>query len=404
MTLEVRQGWVHSNTLFAQQVDQEWIRLVVPVREPGLVLLVLLHALDVLVKEVCRIEWSALGFRVELSGEDGSGVVNETLIGLVVQVCEVLAPLRWKSRGVNSIAVVLRGDMALASGQVKSRNVVGTVSIFELDCLGACSESEELVTHADAHDGDLGGLEQLAEVVDGRLAMGWVTRSVGDEDTVEVVRNLVDGVVEGEAGDASSTRNKAAEDVLLDTAVDQSNVQVTKTGAHVEGGLRADPSDKVDGLGVDVSLILVGVILLSNRDTSKRRALLPEVCHNLTGVDAGNSWDTLPSTPFSKTFDSSPVAVPQRVVLDNNAGSLNVGRLEVSKEAVLVSSRRRDSIVANEGLCKDENLSTVGRIGHGLWVAYERCGEDCFTRDIGFGAERFPGEDWSILDVAVSDV
>ena len=63
------------------------------------------------------------------------------------------------------------------------------------------------------------------EVVDGVLAVGWVTGAVGDEDTVEVVGDLVDGVVEGEDSDTGTTADQAAKNVLLDTAVDESNVQ-----------------------------------------------------------------------------------------------------------------------------------------------------------------------------------
>lgn len=122
--------------------------------------------------------------------------------------------------------MVLRGNVALAGREVESRDIVGTVAVLELYGLGAGGESDELVTHAYAHDGDLGSLEQLAKVIHGRCAVSGITWAVGDEDTVKVVGDLVDGVVEGEASDTGTTRDQAAKNVLLDTAIDQSNVHV----------------------------------------------------------------------------------------------------------------------------------------------------------------------------------
>ncbi len=190
--------------------------------------------------------------------------------------------------------------MALAGSEVESWDVVGTVAVLELDGLCASSKSDKLVTHTDAHDGDLRGLKQLAEVVDRGCAVSWVTGAVGDEDTVKVVGDLVDGVVEGEAGDAGAARNETAEDVLLDTAVDQSYVHVAQGRADVEGSFGRYTTHKVDGLRVDVCLVLIGIVLFTNRDASKRRTLLTEVCYNLASVNAGNGGDTLSSTPLRK--------------------------------------------------------------------------------------------------------
>jgi len=84
---------------------------------------------------------------------------------------------------------------------------VSTVTVLELDGLGTCSQSEKLVTQADTHNGLLVSLHKLTKMVDGILAVDWVARTVGDEDTVEVVRNFVDGVVGGEDGYGGTTRN-----------------------------------------------------------------------------------------------------------------------------------------------------------------------------------------------------
>jgi len=388
---------VHANTLLAKEIDKQRAGLVVALREGRLVVLVLLDALDVLIEQVRRVHGAALGLGMELGAENGAGVVDQAFVGLVVQVREVLPPLAAEGGGVDGVSVVLRRDVALARGEIERGDVVRAVAVLELDRLGAGGEGDELVAHAYAHDGDLRGLEELAEVVDRGRAVGGVTRAVGDEDTIEVVGDLVDGVVEGEAGDAGATRHQAAKDVLLDTAVDQGNVHVAERRADVERSLGGHTADEVDGLGVDVRLIFIGIVLLADGDAGQRGTLLAEVCHNLAGVDARDGRDTLTSTPLGQRLNSSPVAVLQRIVLDNNARRLDVGRLEVSEQAMLVAGGRGDAVVANQRLGEDEDLAAVGRVGHRLGVSNEGGGEDCLARDVGLSTERLAGEDRAIL-------
>jgi hypothetical protein len=97
------------------------------------------------------------------------------------------------------------------------------------------------------------------------------------------------------------------------------------------------------------------------------------------------------------------VTVLQGIILDNDTGGLDVGRLEVSEQTMLIAGSGGNTIVSNQGLGENENLSTVGWIGHGLWVSDEGRGENSFTRDVGFGAEGLAGEDRAVLEV-VSNV
>lgn len=195
--------------------------------EHSLVLLVSLNVLNVHVEEVSGVHGSTLSLRVELRGEDRPGLVDDTLVGAIVEVDEVLLEVGGKGRSVDRVPVVLGGDVALTSGQVQGGDVVGTVSVLELDGAGTGGKSEELMTHANTHDRDLGRLHQASEMVDSLLAMSRVTGAVGDEDTVEVVGDLVDGEVVGENSDTGSPADQAAKDVLLHTAVDDRHVQVT---------------------------------------------------------------------------------------------------------------------------------------------------------------------------------
>src|SRR5262245_41816396 len=71
---------------------------------------------------------------------------------------------------------------ALPRQEVQAGNVVGAVSVLELDGTGADGERQQLVAEADAHDGDRRALHQAGQVVDGLLAVGRVAGAVGDED------------------------------------------------------------------------------------------------------------------------------------------------------------------------------------------------------------------------------
>ena len=130
-----------------------------------------------------------------------------TLVAAIVQVDEILLELARQSAGINSITVVLARDVALASGEVKSRDVVGAVAIFQLDRARTDGQSQQLVAEADAHDGGRGGLHQAGKVIHSLLAVSRVTRTVGNENAVEVVSDLVDGIVVREDGDGSAAGN-----------------------------------------------------------------------------------------------------------------------------------------------------------------------------------------------------
>ena len=334
---------------------------------------------------------------MELGGEDGTGLVHHTLVGAVVEVDEVLLEVGGEGADINGITVVLRGDVALTGGQVKSRNVVGTVTILELNGLGTDSEGKKLVTKADTHDRNGGSLHELGEVVDGLLAVSGVTGAVGDEDTIEVVGNLVDGVVVREDGDGSATADQAAKDVLLDTAVDKSDVELGVGVGDNEGSLSGNTLDEVDLAGVDEALILIGIVLVTNRDPGKRGTLLTEVGDNRTSVNTGDGGNTLAGAPVAQALDGGPVAVLSSDIGDDDTGALNVGGLEVLEEVELVALVRGDTVVANQRLGEDENLTTVGGIGHRLGVANKGGGEDGFTGDVGVGTEGGTLENGAIL-------
>ena len=74
-----------------------------------------------------------------------------------------------------------------------------------------------------------------------------------------------------------------------------------------------------------------------------------------------------------------------------------MGGLEVLEKVEFVTGGRRNTVVSNQGLGEDENLASVGGVGHGLGVSNEGGGEDGFTRNVGVGAESLALENGTIL-------
>lgn len=334
---------------------------------------------------------------MELGREDGSGLVEHAFVAAVVEVDKVLLEVAGQGAGVDGVAVVLAGDVALAGGQVKRRDVVGTVAVLELDGAGADGESEKLVAEANAHNGDLGRLHETGEVVDSLLAVGRVTGAVGDEDAVVVLGYFVNGIVVRENGDRRAAAHQAAENVLLDTAIEQSNMELGARRLNHEGSLGADALNQVDLAGIDEALVLVGIVLVTNRDSGKGGTLLTEVGDDFAGVDARDGGDTFTGTPFAQALNSRPVAVLEGDIGDNHASDLNMGRFKVLEEVVVVALAGRNTVVSNERLGEDEDLPTVRWVGHGLGIADQRGSEDGFTGDVGIGTKSLALEDRAVL-------
>jgi hypothetical protein len=165
--------------------------------------------------------------------------------------------------------MVLGRDMALPSRQIQRRDIVSSVAILELDGTSTCGKSKQLVAETDTHDWNLGRFHQASQVVDCFLAMGWVTWAIGDEHSVEMVCHFMDWEIVWENSHASSSPNQGTKNVLLDTAIDDCNVHVSCGRIDVEGSLGADFFDQIDLLGINESLILIGIVLLSNCDSSQ---------------------------------------------------------------------------------------------------------------------------------------
>lgn len=239
-----------------------------------------------------------------------------------------------------------------------------SVTVLELNGAGTNGQSQKLVAKADTHDRYLGCVHELRKVVDRLVAMGRVTRSVGDEDAVEVLSDLVNGVFVREDGDSGASADETSHDVLLDTAVNQGDVELGIGRGDHEGCFRADALDEVDLSGVKETLVFVGIVLFTDGDSGERRTLFSEVGDDVSGVDARDGGNAFASAPVAERLDGCPMGIFRSDISDDNTSALDVRRLKVLEEVVLVSLVGGDSVVADQGLCEDQNLATVGRVGH----------------------------------------
>jgi hypothetical protein len=78
-----------------------------------------------------------------------------------------------------------------------------------------------------------------------------------------------------------------------------------------------------------------------------------------TSVNACDGGNTFSSAPLAQTLDSGPMAVLEGGIGDDDTSSLNVGRLKVLEQTVLVSNGRGDTVVTDQGLSEDQDLTTV---------------------------------------------
>ena len=96
-------------------------------------------------------------------------------------------------------------------------------------------------------------------MVDGILAVRGITGSIGDEDAIKMMSYFMDGIVVGECGNRCATRDKTAENILLDTAINYSNMQVAARG-DMKRGFRADGLYQIDTSRINESLIFIRVV------------------------------------------------------------------------------------------------------------------------------------------------
>ena len=86
--------------------------------------------------------------------------------------------------------MVLARDMAFARREVQRWDVVGSITILQLDGPSASCQRNQLMAKADPHDRNLRRLHHFTKVVYRILTMGGISGAVADEDAIEAMNLL----------------------------------------------------------------------------------------------------------------------------------------------------------------------------------------------------------------------
>lgn len=147
---------------------------------------------------------------MELYTEERAAHMPDTLIAAIVCVDEKFLPALWESRGIDSVTVILGGDVALARQHAGTGDVVTAVTELHLERLGTNGTSNQLVAQANTKDRSSGLLQGLGQIVHSFREHRWVTRTVRHKQTVVVLAGKLGEIVVPRHNENLNTTSKQA--------------------------------------------------------------------------------------------------------------------------------------------------------------------------------------------------
>ena len=120
--------------------------------------------------------------------------------------------------------MVLASNEALSRINPSDRLVVSVIAVLHLIDLSTRSKRHQLIAHADAVSGEL-TLEGILYLSDRFLAASWGARAITDEDTTQSL-DLLQRIVPRDTMEGEALVNERAQDVVLESTVDQSYMTI----------------------------------------------------------------------------------------------------------------------------------------------------------------------------------
>ena len=201
--------------------------------------------------------------------------------------------------------------------------------------------------------------------------MTWVTWTIGQEKTVELMPDGVEVVIPRKDGDGCTTADKGAENVGLGTKVQDRDFDFA-VRVQLVRSLRGHLVDQVfqRGIPIFVSLGSGEGSVGAHSNTAKGGALVTEKAGNGTGVDASNAWNVVPQAPRGNGFHGGIVRKLFGDVPHDDTGALDILGLKDDADVLRVEGGRvvRDAVVADHRRSENQNLAAIGWIGHGLGI------------------------------------
>jgi hypothetical protein len=214
---------------------------------------------------------------------------------------------------------------------------------------------------------------------DGGRTHGGIARAVGKEKSVIV--HLREIVIPGDTDYLYLPGDQAAEDIVLDPAVDKDDplrpFPVVKDFMAADGGDQEIPSSVSDLVGMTKEVFSS---FLFHKDPAGHGSFFPEHAGEGARVDAGNARNPLFAKPGTETFDGIPVAVIHAVIGNYQALDVDPSRLCMEGQPVGADAHVGDTVISYQRITYTENLSLEGRVGQAFGVADHRGGEHDFTR------------------------
>mmetsp|Transcript_39309 Transcript_39309/g.95114 ORF Transcript_39309/g.95114 Transcript_39309/m.95114 type:complete len:307 (+) Transcript_39309:3810-4730(+) len=282
--------------------------------------------------------------------------------------------------------MVLWSDVATSSSEINTRLVHTTVTVLQLVGLGTSGQSKQLVSKTDTKDWlGLLQVQGVLDRLDGSCAHLWVTRTVGQEETLPINVGWVglQVVVEWNDGQFNLVGvDQVSDNVVFDTAVvgnDPWGLSLS-VGDNLLGG---DFSDQVSIIGVLEHIFTDGTSKLLWLDgrfdlkSSKDGTVFSQGLCQLSGINTKDSWDTRFLEPVAKRLFCIPVRMLPRVAGNNQSRDVDLLAFKVLGKTVGVHCGFvGDTIVSNQWVCEHKDLATVTRIGQCFRVSNHSSVED----------------------------
>ena len=345
-------------------------------------------------EQVVRIVGAGCGFRVILHAEERQAFVTQAFEGLVIEVdVGKLDVVGVDGVGIDGEVVVVRSDFDLARLVVAHGMIAAVVSELELVRAAAEGETTELVAEADAEDGHAPDhvANGLDRIIDGLGIAG----AVGEKDTVGLEsENVGGGGLRRDDGDFAAFAREHAEDVLLDAEVVGDHTEMLpRFCALVECGRQKRIAGLVaavarvefvdgfcgDNFGevgtvhlADIPGFLDECIGIGNvgGDDSAHDAVGSQMANQGAGVDLGEHGNGIALHVLVGDLFGAPVGADRGEFAHDQA-------LDVGLRGFVVGVV--GSVVADLGICENDDLTGIGRIGSDFLITGKRSIEDYFT-------------------------
>ena len=218
----------------------------------------------------------------------------------------------------------------------------------------------------------------LADILHCFLGHVGIAGAVGYEEAVVV--DLIEVVVPWHEHHFHAAAGQTAYDVVLDSAVDEHHRLVAV--AMYLNLFGADFSDKILFIGI----VEIHIAATFDNYLAEHGALLAEMAGKGAGVDSVYSGDMLLLEPVAERPHGLPVRVVIAVVLSHNGAGMDMVAFKKFADLLLLPFGR-NAIVAEDGVCGNENLSFIGRVGEAFRIAGHGGVEHHLSRSRGLVAE-----------------